>query len=218
MNISSFAPGRNRPQPIVLHRTTGVGLLVASALIVGVPASAAASVPVDAPMTTIAAPKSTAVSPSSTIAPLSSTAVDGQTVATKSQSAAEDGLTIAKEYLKQWRGGSDQPRLLLPKSNFNGPATRNYTLKGTILRKFLQWEDQLWGINLGWTDDAEPATAAQVRRWFFLGSGASSAPIRYGETIAIGNGDDRRSSITPNGRSASTSSGPGAQGTSGRSL
>src|SRR3954471_22624080 len=134
MNISSFTLGRTRPRPIVLPRTTRVGLLVASALIVGVPASAAASEPVHAAMTTIAAPESRAVSRSSTIAPLPSTAVDGQTVATESQSTAEDGLTIAKEYLKQWRVGSDQPRLLLPKSNFNGPATRNYTLKGTIPR------------------------------------------------------------------------------------
>jgi hypothetical protein len=145
-----------------LTRGTRVGLLVAGALSVGVPASAAASEPVHAP----AAPLATL------------------------QSAPDDGLTIATEYLKQWRVGSDQPRLLLPKSAFAGPSTRNYTLKGTVLRKFLQWEHQDWGINLGWTDDAEPATAARVKRWFFTRSGAGDGPIRYGETIAIGNGGD----------------------------
>ena len=155
-----------------LTRGTRVGLLVAGLLTVGVPASAAASEPVHAPAATAVAPGSTAAPPATL------------------PSAPADGLTIATEYLKQWRVGSDQPRLLLPKSNFNGPSTRNYTLKGTVLRKFLQWEHQDWGINLGWTDDAEPATAARVKRWFFTRSGAGDGPIRYGETIAIGNGGD----------------------------
>lgn len=156
-------------------RGTRVGLLVAGALTVGVPASAVASDPVLPPSTTAVAP-----APDAVLAP---DAVAGQ------PAAPADGLSIAKEYLKQWRVGSNQPGLVWPKSSFSGSSARNYTLKGTVLHKFLQWEDQVWpSINLGWTDDAEPATAQRVKRWFFARSGAMDGPIRYGETIAIGNG------------------------------
>jgi hypothetical protein len=83
---------------------------------------------------------------------------------------------------------TDAPRPVVPKSTFDGPAERNYFLKNRQERKFLQHEDQTWGINLGWTDDAEPSTAKKVRRWFFARSGNAQGPVRYGETVALANG------------------------------
>jgi hypothetical protein len=91
--------------------------------------------------------------------------------------------------LKQWKISSpSKPLQLLPKSSFEGPAERNYTLKNKRVRKFLQNETQRFGINLGWTDDAEPATARKVARWFFTRNGVSAGSLVYGETVAIGNG------------------------------
>jgi hypothetical protein len=102
-----------------------------------------------------------------------------------------DAKAVATEYLKQWGMGSDVRRALQPKSTFAGPAERNYNLKNKRLRKFLQYESQTFGINLGWTDDAEPATATRVMRWFCARANEHDhRPIRYGETIALGYGKD----------------------------
>jgi hypothetical protein len=91
--------------------------------------------------------------------------------------------------LMQWNiSGPSKPSRLLPKSSFEGPADRSYTLKNKKVRKFLQHEEQQYGINLGWTDDAEPTTAAKVARWFFTRKGGSDGPLAYGETLALGNG------------------------------
>jgi hypothetical protein len=101
-----------------------------------------------------------------------------------------DVLEVIEEY-KQWNIGATRPRSgVIPKASFKERPERNYTLKGKVIRKFLQHEKQAFGINLGWTDDAEPGTAAKVERWFFVRNGGGDAPIRYGETIALGNGND----------------------------
>jgi hypothetical protein len=93
------------------------------------------------------------------------------------------------EELKQWKFSSPaKPSHLLPKSSFEGPAGRNYNLKNKKVRKFLQGEKQAVGINLGWTDDAEPATATNAARWFFARKGGGDGPLTYGETVAIGSG------------------------------
>jgi hypothetical protein len=111
------------------------------------------------------------------------------------RSAMTDSLTssadveLAEDYLKQWTLQGTQSGAVLPKSAFGGPKERNYTLKSKQVRKFLQHEHQTYGINLGWTDDAEPDTANEVRRWFIARSGDDSGPIRYGETVALGNGE-----------------------------
>jgi len=98
--------------------------------------------------------------------------------------------TVVEE-MKQWKFSNPaKPPHLLPKSRFEGPADRNYTLKNRKTRKFLQSEKQTVGINLGWTEDAEPATATKVARWFFARSGAGDGPLTYGETVAIGIGKD----------------------------
>jgi hypothetical protein len=93
------------------------------------------------------------------------------------------------EELKQWKiSNPAQPSRLFPKSAFEGPADRSYNLKNKKLRKFLQHEKQTFGINLGWTDDASPATATTVARWFFARHGGRSGPLTYCETLALGNG------------------------------
>lgn len=102
-------------------------------------------------------------------------------------SPASDSVKAAG-YLRQWMFDPNHaPHPLYAKSSFNGPASRNTNLKNSLERKFLQWESQSVGINLGWTDDASAATAARVSRWFFTRRD-TTRPIRYGDTIAIGNG------------------------------
>ena len=103
-------------------------------------------------------------------------------------STTVDQVEVATEYLKQWTLGSTAHRALRPKPEFAGLAERNYNLKNKRVRKFLQWEEQTFGINLGWTDDAEPATATRVRRWFCARASGDTKPVRYGETIALGYG------------------------------
>jgi hypothetical protein len=92
-------------------------------------------------------------------------------------------------YLKQWMFDPNHPHHpLRAKPNFAGPADRNTNLKNSYERKFLQWEEQTFGINLGWTEDASPATAVRVTRWFFTRPDNDSSPIRYGQPIALGYG------------------------------
>lgn len=105
-----------------------------------------------------------------------------------SVSTSVDQIEVATEYLKQWVMGSTEHRVLRPKPEFAGLAERNYNLKNKQVRKFLQWEEQTFGINLGWTDDAEPATAKRVMRWFCTRNSRDAGPVRYGETIALGYG------------------------------
>jgi hypothetical protein len=98
-------------------------------------------------------------------------------------------LGAAIGFFKQWKILSNHVAdgQIHLKATFDGPADRNYQLKNGRVRKFLHWEDQI-GMNIGWTDDAEPATAVKAQRWFFHRLGNDTAPLRYGETIAIGNG------------------------------
>jgi hypothetical protein len=101
-----------------------------------------------------------------------------------------DDLAVAVGYLKQWKFSSPtKPGELLPKLEFTGPKDRNYWLKNSQVRKFLQHEKQTYGINLGWTDDAEPSTAKKVTRWFLARNGTSDSPLKYAETLALGNGN-----------------------------
>lgn len=100
-----------------------------------------------------------------------------------------DGQFACFDLMKQWTILADHTNSgpIRPKASFDGPANRNYQLKGKRYRKFLQWEDQI-GMNIGWTDDAEPSTATRVQRWFFRRNGSLDAPLRYGELLAFGNG------------------------------
>jgi len=93
------------------------------------------------------------------------------------------------DYLKQFMfDPNHQHHDLLTKTQFVGSADRNYNLKNSRTRKFLQWEEQSFGINLGWTDNADPSTAVKVSRWFLTRQTSQQAPVRYGESIALGYG------------------------------
>lgn len=118
----------------------------------------------------------------------SPTAATGTSAARASVSTTATGdARTAAAYLKQWMFDPNHPHHpLLAKSGFNGPASRNTNLKNSMEHRFLQWEHQTFGINLGWTDDASAATAVRVSRWFF--TRADTRPLRYGDTVALGNG------------------------------
>ena len=103
------------------------------------------------------------------------------------QLTPDDVRELVEEY-KQWSIGSNKAGNVLPKARFEDAPDRSYTLKGRIPRKFLQYEKQQFGINLGWTDDASPATGRHVARWFFTLQGNANRPIRYGDVIALANG------------------------------
>lgn len=94
------------------------------------------------------------------------------------------------ELYKQWILGATKPRSpVLPKANFQEHPERNYNLKNKITHHYLQHEEEQFGINLGWTDDGRNETGDNVARWFFTRNGTSQAPIEFGETIALGNGE-----------------------------
>jgi hypothetical protein len=102
--------------------------------------------------------------------------------------AATSDAKQAAGYLKQWRFDPKHPNhLFYAKASFGGPKSRNTNLWNIQERRYLQWESQTFGINLGWTDDASPATAARVSRWFFTRSDTTHA-IKYGDKLALGNG------------------------------
>jgi hypothetical protein len=87
---------------------------------------------------------------------------------TMTESTKTSDAQRAASYVKQWKFDPNRPHHpLRAKTDFNGPANRNVNLTNSMERRFLQWEHQTWGINLGWTDDASPATAKRVSRWFF---------------------------------------------------
>jgi hypothetical protein len=110
--------------------------------------------------------------------------------ATFSAAAAIPAAAVASmaEDLKQWViGGAGA---LQPKRKFDGRPERNFNLRGLKINKYLQHEEQRFGINIGWTDDASAQTAAKVTRWFFAHESGDESALRYGETISLGNGGD----------------------------
>lgn len=60
------------------------------------------------------------------------------------------------------------------------------SIKGLTTRKFLHYEKNKYGINIGWTNDASKSTEKANRNWRIERSGNSSGPLRYGEKVAIG--------------------------------
>jgi hypothetical protein len=59
-----------------------------------------------------------------------------------------------------------------------------YLLKNSTNRHFLYNKEQTFGINLGFSDDAEPPTARKVVHWEFLNR--ERTPVKYGEPVALG--------------------------------
>jgi hypothetical protein len=90
----------------------------------------------------------------------------------------------AAEFLKQWR--------ILSVNGRQGVDIRSgqrYLLKNSTNRHFLQYKEQGWGIvNLGFSDNADPSTAAKVVHWEF--ANAQRTPVKYDEPVAIRCKDD----------------------------
>ena len=103
-------------------------------------------------------------------------------------SNVDDVITKLAQLYKVWSIGSGRTVPVLPQREFREASDRNYSLKGSPPRKYLQWEKQAFGINLGWTGDANPATGLKVLRWFFARHDADTGPVKYGERIALGYG------------------------------
>ncbi len=109
------------------------------------------------------------------------------TVNRRSVSVADASKVMAP--YKQWMIGANKTGLVYT-SVLDGPVDKQYNLKGSAIRKFLQYEKQgtFGGINLGWTDNASARTATESSKWFFTrpyGSYSFVRPIVYGERIAI---------------------------------
>lgn len=103
-------------------------------------------------------------------------------------STVDEAVTQLAEHYKQWVIGTGTTQPVMPQNTFREGSDRNYNLKNTRTRTFLQYEEQTFGINLGWTDDASPQTARRVSRWFFTRPGGAAGQLRYGEPIAVGYG------------------------------
>jgi hypothetical protein len=63
-----------------------------------------------------------------------------------------------------------------------------FNLKNSVQVRYVGWEEQQWGVNLGYSDDATTETAHKMARWFFRRQDGSSQTVRYGELIAMGYG------------------------------
>jgi hypothetical protein len=99
-----------------------------------------------------------------------------------------DPEDLVVDWFIQWTFDADRSgNTLLSKRSFSDSG-RNYNLRSRETRRFLHWEDQTWGINIGWTDDAEPETAREVARWFIRRPGTDSTFLKYGEVLALGFG------------------------------
>jgi hypothetical protein len=61
---------------------------------------------------------------------------------------------------------------------------KRYLLKNSTNRHFLYNKKQTFGINVGFSNDAEPQTAKKVVHWEFLNR--DRTPVKYGEPVALG--------------------------------
>jgi hypothetical protein len=63
-----------------------------------------------------------------------------------------------------------------------------FNLKHRGQARYVGWEKQMFGVNLGYSDDATTETARKMARWFFRRQDGSTRKVRYGELIAMGYG------------------------------
>lgn len=122
--------------------------------------------------------------------------------------SVDQAITKLADSYKIWTIGAGRTQQVLPQQAFREGADRNYNLKGSPPRKYLQWEEQTFGINLGWS-------TTPVHEWQLLG-GINGTPVRCGDRLAIHNlkaGSPRTPGVLIHfdGRSAGTSGGPTAR-------
>lgn len=94
-----------------------------------------------------------------------------------------------KANILQWKFGSaagaSQINALNEFSEHNAACVNLHNRESGV---YLQWEKQTLGINLGWTDHADADTATRTARWFLRRESADTAPVKYGERLALGYG------------------------------
>jgi hypothetical protein len=114
---------------------------------------------------------------------------------TTTLTALPEGLTRAdfdqiKTKILQWKFGTAHgaagPLRALNAFEANHAATCNLFNQESGV--YLQWEKQTLGINLGWTDHADAATAQRTARWFLRRENGDLAPLKYGDRLALGYG------------------------------
>jgi hypothetical protein len=97
---------------------------------------------------------------------------------------ASQDIRDAAEAFMQWR--------ILDRSDIGNPKDvvvdvqkgRSYLLHNQTNHHYLQYKEQPPGaINLGFSDDASPQTAAKVVHWQFLNR--TGTPIKYDEPVAL---------------------------------
>lgn len=68
------------------------------------------------------------------------------------------------------------------------PSNDTYwiSMKGRPPIKFLQYERQSRGINLGWTDNANNQTERRSRKFFMVKRNGDTGVLRYGQRFALG--------------------------------
>jgi hypothetical protein len=83
------------------------------------------------------------------------------------------------EYVQQWIV------LDLNRRSLDIRPGQRFLLKNSTNRHFLQYKKQgtFGGINLGFSDNAEPSTAAKVVHWEIVNR--QRTPVKYGEPVAI---------------------------------
>ncbi|WP_213956958.1 hypothetical protein [Variovorax sp. dw_954] len=85
-------------------------------------------------------------------------------------------ISEVAESFRQWKFMTTTPAtLVLPKEKFDGLPDRNFSLKNDNAKKYLQYESQTFGINLGWTDNASPTTAEKVAKFFLNRPGTDAS-------------------------------------------
>ncbi|MEH6631632.1 MAG: hypothetical protein V7776_12425 [Halopseudomonas aestusnigri] len=84
--------------------------------------------------------------------------------------------------LQQWMFNANSTGTVSPSKANLTPI--KYSLKNKARRRFLQYEKQKYGINLGWTDNAAAQTEKDIRG-FAATLPNSQKVLRYGDVVAL---------------------------------
>jgi len=93
----------------------------------------------------------------------------------------------------QWDFSPNTAGPLLSKASFDDRPDRNVSLKCLEPNhvEFLIYEEQTFGINLGFSRDATANTEQAARRWFFARQEGNGGQITFGEKLALAEGIGR---------------------------
>ena len=89
--------------------------------------------------------------------------------------------------VKQWKIGVYQSGSVLTTDQWK-EGGRNFNILNLKKDRYFTWQDQVGGVNLGFTNDNSEATARKDMRWWFRREDGSVSPLQYGERFALGRG------------------------------